>query len=100
VLGDQRGEILFTNVHAFIKRFLGAQFVELLLGFVGKALTVRGLVVNDGDLRILEMVEDILTGNDALLVVTAAGAERVPQLALGIDRIGRGRRDFENAFSA
>lgn len=35
------------------------------------ALTVWGLVVNDGDLRILEMVEDVLANHDALLVVTA-----------------------------
>lgn len=34
----------------------------------------------------LKMVEDTAS-HDALLIVTAAGAERVPQLALGIDRL-------------
>ncbi|EEY08382.1 predicted protein [Brucella pinnipedialis M163/99/10] len=52
--------------------------------------------MNDGDLRILEVVKNILTGNSALLIITAAGAECVPQPLLRILRIGRARRNFEN----
>ncbi len=44
--------------------------------------------MDHSNLGIFEVVEDILTGNDALLIVTAAGTERVPQTAFCIDRVG------------
>ena len=53
--------------------------------------------MDDGDLGVLEVVGDVLAGNRALLVVTTAGAEGVPQAALGELRVGRGRRDLEDA---
>ncbi len=52
--------------------------------------------MNDGDLGVLEVVGQVLAGDAALLVVTAAGAESVPQAAFGENRVGCGRRDFEN----
>ena len=84
-LGDQRREVLVADVDAFIHDFGDAGGVHRLLGFVGKALAVRGLVVDDRDLGVLELLREIGAGNRALLVVAAAGAERVPQAALGED---------------
>lgn len=55
-LGDQRGEVLVADVDAFIHDFRHAGGIGSLLGFIGKALTVRRLVVNDGDLGVLEMI--------------------------------------------
>ncbi|MCY1295415.1 hypothetical protein D9M70_447560 [compost metagenome] len=96
-LGDQCGEVLVADIDTFIEGFGEAGFVHRLLGFIGKALTIGGLVVNDGDLRVLEVGGKVGTGYCALLVVTAAGAERVPHTALGELRVGRRRRDLQDA---
>ncbi len=53
--------------------------------------------MDDGDLLVLHVVGDVLAGDAALLVVAAAGAEHVPQLALGDARVGRRRRDHQHA---
>jgi len=53
--------------------------------------------VDKGDPLALEMLKDIAAGNFALLVVPPAGAENVPHIALGDLRIGRCRRDLEDA---
>ena len=45
----------------------------------------------------LKFVGDVVAGNLALLVVASAGAERVPQAALGELRVGRRRRDVDDA---
>ena len=45
----------------------------------------------------LEILRQIAGGEAALLVVAAAGAERVPHAAIGELRIGRGRRDLQHA---
>ena len=45
----------------------------------------------------LKCLSDVGAGDLALLVVAAAGAEHVPHAALGDCRIGRGRRDLEDA---
>ena len=96
-LGDQRREVLVADVDAFVHDFRDAGGVHRLLGLVGEALAVGGLVVDDGDLGVLELLGEIGAGDRALLVVAAAGAERVPQAALGEVRVGRGRRDLEDA---
>ncbi len=57
--------------------------VHGLLGLVGEALAVRGLVMDDRDLLVLEVVGEALAGDGALLVVATAGAEGVPEAALG-----------------
>ena len=62
-----------------------------------RPFAVGGLVVDEGDLLALEMREDVVAGDFALLIVAAAGAEDVPHAALGDGRIGRGRRDLEDA---
>ena len=43
------------------------------------------------------MLEDVIAGDAALLIVAAADAEDVPHAALGDRRIGRSRRDLEDA---
>ena len=96
-LGDQRREVLVADIDAFIHGFGDAGRVERLLGFVGEALAVRGLVMDDRDLGVLEVGGEIAAGHCALLVVASAGAERVPQAALGELRVGCRRRDDENA---
>ena len=53
--------------------------------------------MDDGDLLVLEFAKGEVGPQLALLVVTAAGAEHVPQAALGDLRIGGRRRDHENA---
>jgi hypothetical protein len=45
----------------------------------------------------LKFRRDIRTGNCALLVVTAAGTERVPQAALGELGVGGSRGDLQDA---
>ena len=45
----------------------------------------------------LKLVDDVVAGDRALLVVAAAGAEHVPQAALGDLRVGGGRRDHQDA---
>ena len=84
-------------IDALVEHFLHAALVHGLAGFVGKALTIGGLVMHDGDLLALHVLEDIGRRHRALLVVAAAGAEHVPHAALGHARIGGGRRDREDA---
>ena len=95
-LGDQRREVLVADIDAFVHDFRQAGCVHRLLGLVGKALTVGGLVVDDGNLGVLEVGRNIGAGNAALLVIASAGAEHVPQAALGEFRIGRSRGHFDD----
>ncbi len=94
-LCDEGREVLVADVHAFVHDFGDASGIQSLLGFVSETLAVWRLVVNDGDLGVLEVVGQILAGNGALLVVTTAGAEGVPQATLGEDRVGSSRGNFE-----
>src|SRR6185437_14902261 len=96
-LRDQRRIIFFAGVDAFVEHFLNAGFVDRLLRFVGEALAVGRLVIDDGDLLALEVLGDIPAGNQALLIVASAGAEDVPHVAFGDGRIGGRRRDLQNA---
>src|SRR4029077_21212570 len=96
-LGDQRRVILLAGIDAFVEHLFHAAGLYRLQSLVGEALAVGGLVVDEGDLLAFEVGEDIAAGDLALLIVAAAGAENVPHAALGDGRIGRGRRDLEDA---
>src|SRR5262249_17216502 len=62
-LGDEGREVLVADVDAFVHGFGDTSGIHGLLGFVSEALTVGGLVVNDGDLGALELVGKVLAGN-------------------------------------
>src|SRR5262249_44859552 len=96
-LGHQCRKILVAGVDAFIKNFLHSTLVDRFLGFVCKTFAIGGLVVNDGDLLALEMLDDVFAGDLPLLVVAAANAEDVPHLAFGHRGVRRGGSDLENA---
>src|SRR6266404_4253236 len=89
-------KILVALVVGLEHLFGKAGLVEGLLGFVGKAFTVGGLVVEDGDVLALVGLGDVIGGDQALLIVAAADARDVPELALGEQRIGRGRRNLQH----
>src|SRR5205807_10450744 len=80
-----------------VEHLLDAFGIHCLLGLVGKALAVGGLVVHERDLLALEIGGDVVAGDCALLVVAAAGAKNVPHVALGDARIGGGRGDLQDA---
>ncbi len=88
-LGDDRRIVLLADVDAFVEDFLLAAGVHEAARGVGEPLAVGGLVVDDGDLLVLEIAERQIGPQLALLVVAAAGAEGVPQLAVGDLGIGR-----------
>ena len=96
-LGDDRRIVLLSGVDAFVQHILDAELVHVVARGVRQALAVGRLVVDDGDLLALELVAGQFRPQHALLVVTAAGAERVPQLAVGDLRIGGCRRDEQDA---
>src|SRR3954452_10966028 len=85
---DDGVKILVALVVGFEHLFGEAGLVERLLGLVGEAFAVSGLVVEDGDVLALVGFGDVVGGNQALLIVAAADARHVPQLALGEQRIG------------
>ncbi len=64
---------------------------------VGEAFAVGRLVVDDSDPFALELVASELGPQEALVVVAAAGAERVPQIAVGDLRTGRRGGDKQDA---
>ena len=53
--------------------------------------------MDDRDLLAGEMADDVGGGDGALLIVAAADAKDVPHPALGEGRIGRSRRDLQDA---
>src|SRR3954467_3444063 len=94
--GDDGGKILVALVVGFEHLFGEAGFVERLLGFVGKAFAVGGLVVQDRNVLALVGFCDVVGRDQSLLVVTPADPRHVPKLALGEQRVGRGRRDLQH----
>src|SRR5215204_6264734 len=96
-LRDEGRVVLLAGVDALVHDLLQALLVHRLLGLVGEALAVGGLVVDDGDLLALEALGEIAAGDLALLVVAAAGAEGVPLSALGQARVRRGGRRLDDA---
>ena len=98
-LGDERAIVLLAGREGLVHDLLQAGRIHRLLGLVGEAFAVGGLVVQDRDVLALELRRQILAGDAALLVVAAADAEHVGAGALvGQLRIGRGRRDLDDAF--
>src|SRR5690606_13762213 len=91
-------EILIALIDAFIKRFFLAVFIQRLLRFIGKPLSVRCFVMQDSNFAVFIIIGDIFSGNNALLVITAAGTERIPKSALGIGGVGGARRDHQYAI--
>ena len=61
-----------ANIDALEEHLFDALAIDRLLGFLGEALAVGGLVVDDGDLLALEVLEDVLAGDLALLIVAPA----------------------------
>ena len=96
-LGDDRRIVLLAGVDAFVEHFLDAELVHVVERGVGEALAVGRLVVDDRDLLALEMVARVFGPQHALLVVAAAGAERVPQPAVGDLRDWSPRGDEQDA---
>src|SRR5258705_4511504 len=76
--------------------FRNAGLVERLLGFVGEAFAVGGLVVEDGDVLAFVILRNVFAGDQALLIVAAADARHVPELALGEQWVGGSRRDLQH----
>src|SRR5271166_2489796 len=97
---DQRRVVVLARRVVLVHRLLHAERVELLAGLVGEAFAVRGVVVEDGDLVVLEVGGEELAGDLALLVVTAADAERVPAALVGELRVRRRRRDLQDVLVA
>src|SRR3546814_20410666 len=82
-LRHQRRVILLARSDAFEHGLLHALGIQALPGFLGEALTVSGLVMQDGDLLALVLGQNVVTGEDALLIVKAADAEGVLVDAVG-----------------
>ncbi len=98
-LGNKRGEVLLACCIGLVHLLLHAALVgDCLVHLVGEAFAVGGLVVKDGDFAREVGVGEEVAGHQALLVVAPAGAEHVPDPAIGEFRIGRGRRDLQDAL--
>src|SRR6202022_4608881 len=93
---DDRGEVFVSLVVGLEYLYTKAGLVVRFLGFVGEAFAVSGLVVEDGDILALVKFRDVIGGDQALLIVAAADARDVPELALRKQRIGGGRRDLQH----
>ena len=93
---DDRVKILVALVVGFEHLFGKAGLVERLLGFVGEAFAVGGLVVENGDVLAFEIFHDVSGGDQALLVIAAADPGDVPELAFGEQGIGGGRRNLQH----
>src|SRR4029078_6977865 len=93
---DDGVKVLVALVVGFEHLLGDAGLVERLLGLVGTALTVGGLVVQDGNVLALVVLGNVVGGDNALLIVTAADARHVPALALGEQLSGRGRRNLQH----
>jgi hypothetical protein len=92
-LADERREIFVTLPHRLVHRLFEAGRVHRLHRLVGDAFAVGGLVVNNRDPLSFVVIGEILAGEGALSVVTAAGPEDVvPALLHGIVGQGRARR--------
>ena len=96
-LGDDRRIVFFSGVDAFVEDLVDAELVHVVARRVREALAVGRLVVDDGDLFALQFVSRELGPDEALLVVAPAGPEGVPEAAIGHFRVGRRRRDEQDA---
>ena len=97
-LADQCGEILVSDIDAFIHDLLDTLFVKRFLGLIGESLAVGSFVMHEGYFCVLETFGQELARDDALLVVPAANAEHHGHAPLGNLGIGSGRRDHVDAM--
>src|SRR3954464_5790896 len=88
---DDRVKILVALVVGLEHLFGKAGLVERLLGLIGEAFAVGGLVVEDGDVLAFVIFRNVFGSDQALLIVAAADARHVPELALGKQRVGGSR---------
>src|SRR5882672_5690329 len=91
-----RVKVLVALVVGFVHLFGKAGLVKRLLGFVGEAFAVGGLVVEDGDVLAFVEFRNVIGGDQALLIVAAADPRHVPELAFREQGIGRGRRNLQH----
>src|SRR5262245_36145156 len=96
-LGYECGEVLVVLVDALKEHLLETLGVEVLARLLGETLAIGRLVVHDGDFLALEILEDVIGCDGALLIVAPTGAEDVPEIALGHRWIGGRRGDHEHA---
>ncbi len=93
---DDSIKILVALVVA-LEHLLGdAGLVQRLPGLVGEAFSIGRLVVQDRDILALVVLGNVLAGDKTLLVVAAADAQHIGELAFGEQRIGRARRDLQH----
>src|SRR6185295_17614094 len=101
-LGDQSGEVLLLLRIGVAHRRLQTGRFHVLLGLIGEALTIGGLVIEDGDLLAGVGLCQPWARERALLVVATASAEdglyAFRSRALGEGRIGRGRGHLQDAL--
>src|SRR5690606_6929317 len=97
--GNQRGIVLLAGGIGLVEGRLAAACLVHAHRGVGETLAIGGLVVEEGDLLAVVIVEQELAGDVALLVVTAADAVDARAGALlGEVRIGRSGRDLDDAL--
>ena len=96
-LGDQSRVVLVAGGDAFIHDFGYAEGVHSLLGFVGETLTIGGLVVNDSNLAVLEVVGDVLAATSPCWS-SRPQTRKVFHMPRSVKvGLGSGRGDFEDA---
>src|SRR5262249_1735314 len=96
-LGYERIEVLIASRVRFVKLLLHASLIHRLLGLLSKPLTICRLVIEDCDDLALVLLGEECTGHRALLVVTAADAECVPQASIREGHARRSRGDLDDA---
>ncbi|MNN83825.1 hypothetical protein D3C81_2009140 [compost metagenome] len=74
-LGNQSAEVFLTARQAFLHHRLDTALGQLRRRSICQAFAVGVFVIDYRDFFALEHVDNIVTGNDALLVVTSAHAE-------------------------
>lgn len=95
-IGDKRREIILKKVKELIEGLIGEKLIKIIIGLVGKKMKVRGIVVKEGDIRIIEVVKNIMKGKSEMMIIKEEGEECVKKKMISILRIGRERRNLEN----
>ena len=96
-LGNQGAEVFLAPGQALFQHRLDAALGQLRSGGVGQAFAVGVLVVDHRDFLALEHVDDVVAGDDALLVVTPAHTEHGAQAAFGHLWVGGAWGDGDDA---
>ena len=96
--GDQRGEVFFTGGNAVEEDDVRTAFFQAVLHGARQAFAVLLFIMNDGNTRWLNGVEDVFGGGGALRGVQTGGTHNVLVAALGQLRVSCARGDHQNAF--